>query len=272
MKPAPFAYCRPETVEDALDMLSRHGADARILAGGQSLVAMLNMRLIEPEVLIDISALEALRFIRVSGNHLEIGAAVTQSALLAWPDLERHAPLFAQALPWVAHVQIRNRGTVCGSIAHSDPSSELPLCLALLGGEVVLRARRSRRVVGADEFQIGTLTTARRDDELIEAVRLPLPARDARFAFHEEAIRRGDFALVAVAASCAPDGIRLAVGGVADRPEVRHWSDLPAGEIEATVNDLAHALGGSTDIHASAAYRRELVRILAKRAITEVTA
>lgn len=272
MKPAPFAYCRPDSVDQALEVLSRHGADVRILAGGQTLVAMLNMRLVEPGVVVDISGLEPLRFIRVAGGWLEIGATVVQADLLAWPELERHAPLVARALPWVGHVQTRNKGTVCGSIAHSDPSSELPLCLALLGGEVVLRSRTRRRVVSAGDFQVGTLTTAREEDELIEAIRLPLPVEASRFAFHEVAIRHGDFAIVGVGASRSRDGIRIAIGGVADCPQVRHWPDLPDSEIETALNDLAHELGGYDDIHASAAYRRELVRTVGKRAISEAMA
>ncbi len=272
MKPAPFTYCRPDNVEQVLDLLRQHGGDSRILAGGQTLMAMLNMRLVEPKILVDISMMEALRFIRVADNYLEIGAAVIQADLLAWTDLEQYAPLMAKALPWVGHAQTRNKGTVCGSIAHSDPSSEMPLCLALLGGEIVLRSKTNRRMVKAADFQIGTLTTARQEDELIEAIRIPVPADVSKFAFQEVAIRHGDFALVAVAASHSPDGIRLGVGGVADRPEVRHWEHLPEDEIDTALNDLAHELGGYDDIHASAGYRRELVRTIGKRVILEVMA
>jgi 2-furoyl-CoA dehydrogenase FAD binding subunit len=151
MKPAPFDYFRPRTVEEALKALGDHGEAARVLAGGQSLVAMLNMRLAQPALVVDIGRLTALDRIAVEGDRLMVGAAVTQATLERWPGLAEQAPLLAAALPWVGHFQTRNRGTVCGSIAHADPSAELPLCLAVLGGEVVLRSFRGRRaVMGGD--------------------------------------------------------------------------------------------------------------------------
>lgn len=173
MKPAAFTYLRPDSLEEAVEALGEHGADARVLAGGQSLMAMLNLRLVEPRALVDISRLETLRTIRRHADAIEVGAAVTQAELLDWPELDQAAPFIARALPWVGHFQTRNRGTVCGSIAHADPSSELPLSLALLQGEVVLRSRRGERRLKASEFQTGMLQTARADDELITAVRFP---------------------------------------------------------------------------------------------------
>ena len=149
MKPRPFDYVRPDTVEEALALLAEYGDDARVLAGGQSLIPMLNLRLIEASVLIDISRIAALDGIRDLGNTIEIGAAVTQNALMAWPQLARKLPLLAAALPLVGHFQTRNKGTVCGSIAHADPSSELPLALAVLEGQVVLRSKRGTRAVAA---------------------------------------------------------------------------------------------------------------------------
>ena len=148
MKPRPFDYVRPDTVEEVLALLAEYGDDARILAGGQSLVPMLNLRLIDASVLIDISRIAALDVIRDLGRHVEIGAAVTQNRLMAWPQLAKKLPLLAAALPFVGHFQTRNKGTVCGSIAHADPSSEIPLALAVLGGEVVLRSKkRGERVL-----------------------------------------------------------------------------------------------------------------------------
>ena len=149
MKPRPFDYVRPDTVEEALALLAEYGDDARILAGGQSLVPMLNLRLIDAGGLIDISRIAALDVIRDLGDKIEIGAAVTQNKLMAWPQLAQKLPLLAAALPFVGHFQTRNKGTVCGSIAHADPSSELPLALAVLGGEVVLRSQRGERVLAA---------------------------------------------------------------------------------------------------------------------------
>src|ERR1700683_4603882 len=167
MKPRPFDYARPDTVEEALALLAEYGDEARVLAGGQSLVPMLNLRLIELGMLIDISRLVALDVVRDLGDTIEIGAAVTQNTLMAWPQLKQKLPLVAAALPFVGHFQTRNKGTVCGSIAHADPSSELPLTLAVLGGTVVLRSARGERVLAAADFQKDMLTTARADDELI---------------------------------------------------------------------------------------------------------
>src|SRR5580704_513981 len=153
MKPRPFDYVRPDTVEEVLALLAEYGDDARILAGGQSLVPMLNLRLIEPAVLIDISRIAELDVIRKADGKIEIGAAVTQNKLLAWPHLADKLSLLAAALPFVGHFQTRNKGTVCGSIAHADPSSEIPLALAVCGGDVVLQSKkRGERVLGANEF------------------------------------------------------------------------------------------------------------------------
>ena len=199
MKPRPFDYVQPETAEEAVALLADYGDEARILAGGQSLVPMLNLRLIEPAVLIDISSLAAFGAIHDHGDNIEIGAAVTQNTLLAWPELKLKVPLLAAALPFVGHFQTRNKGTVCGSIAHADPSAELPLALAVLGGAVVLRSKRGERVLAAEAFQQDMLTTAREPDELVAAVRFPaIEGKGA--AFNEVARRHGDFAMVAVAA------------------------------------------------------------------------
>src|SRR6516164_6536279 len=171
MKPRPFDYIRPDTVDEALALLAEYGDDARILAGGQSLVPMLNLRIVEAAALIDISRIAALDAVQDRGDTIEIGAAVTQNQLLAWPRLAENLPLVAAALPHVGHFQTRNKGTVCGSIAHADPSSEIPLSLAVLGGEVVLKSKRGERVLAAKDFQQDMLTTARAADELLAAVR-----------------------------------------------------------------------------------------------------
>ncbi len=141
MKPRPFDYVRPDTIDEAVAVLAEYGDDARILAGGQSLMAMLNLRLADPAVLVDIARIPELDTIRDLGNKIEVGAAVTQNRLLAWPELAKKLPLLAAALPFVGHFQTRNKGTVCGSVAHADPSSEIPLSLAVLEGEVVLRSQ-----------------------------------------------------------------------------------------------------------------------------------
>jgi 2-furoyl-CoA dehydrogenase FAD binding subunit len=269
LKPRAFAYIAPGSVAEAVEALAAHGDAARILAGGQSLVAMMNFRLIEPAALIDIAGMAELDCVRVSDGALEVGAAVTQNALLAHRDLARTAPLLARALPWVGHFQTRNRGTVCGSIAHADPSAEIPLALAVLGGEVVLCSARGTRRVAAAQFQQGMLATARAPDEMIVAARFPAGAAHRRCAFREVARRHGDFAIVAVAAAMDEDGaVRLGVGGVADRPAVRRIDPSPQAA-RAAVEALAAELGGYEDIHAGPRYRRDLLRRLGPLVIEE---
>jgi 2-furoyl-CoA dehydrogenase FAD binding subunit len=273
VKPRPFAYLCPASVEEAIEALAEHGEDARVLAGGQSLVAMLNFRLFEPRVLIDISRLGPLDVIRMDSGALEIGAAVTQNRLLTHAGLARDLPLLAKALPWVGHFQTRNRGTVCGSIAHADPSAELPLALALLEGEVVLRSVRGTRRLAAAEFQQGMLATARAPDELVVAVRFPVRAANRRCAFKEMARRHGDFAIVAVAAALDADGaVRLGVGGVADRPRTVRIEMRGGSAVREAVDGLARELGGHEDIHASPRYRRDLLRRLGPMVIEEALA
>jgi 2-furoyl-CoA dehydrogenase FAD binding subunit len=264
MKPRPFDYARPDTVAEAVALLAEYGDDARVLAGGQSLVPMLNLRLIDAGVLIDISRLTVLDAIRDLGNAIEIGAAVTQNKLMAWPQLAEKLPLVAAALPFVGHFQTRNKGTVCGSIAHADPSSELPLTLAVLGGTVVLRSQRGERVLEASDFQKDMLTTAREPDELITAVRFPVMAGKG-VAFHEVARRHGDFAIVAVAAAIDRQGVQLGVGGMAGKPMVRRLN----GDAAAAVGEWVEELEGYEDLHASAALRRDLFRNLGLHVIAE---
>lgn len=261
MKPARFDYLRADSAEEAVLLLAQYGEDARILAGGQSLMAVLNMRFARPRALIDISRTPDLDFVRIENNHLVVGAATTQASVEWRKTLAEEVPLLALAFPHLGHFQTRNRGTVCGSIAHADPSAELPLVLVALGGSVVLRSSRCRRTLPAEEFFQGMLLTARQPDELIEAVRFPL--RDAAFGygFREVAMRHGDFALVAVAAVRNGKEAHLAVGGVADRPVATKLS----GPQDEALNEFARSLAAQDDHHASAKYRRHLVRTLGKQ-------
>jgi 2-furoyl-CoA dehydrogenase FAD binding subunit len=269
MKPKAFTYMRVASTDEAVETLARLREDVRILAGGQSLVPMMNFRLFEAKVLIDISGLAPLSYIREGNGEIEIGASATQAQVMNWPKLAELVPLLSAAIPHVGHFQTRSRGTVCGSIAHSDPSSELPLCLATLGGRVVLSSSAGNRVLSADEFQIGMMVTARRADEIITAVRFPTRKPGAGYAFTEMTQRHGDFAICAVAAVVSEKAIRLGVGGVADKPTVREWPGLGESEIDDALNDFAWDLGGSDDIHATAIYRREMVRRLGRRVIEE---
>ena len=247
MKPSNFDYCHPDSVDEALALLAEHGDDARIIAGGQSLMAMMNLRLAAAEVLIDITGLEELDFIREAGDAVEVGAAVTQVDLLNHPGLDTVQPLLAKAMPNIGHFQTRNRGTVCGSIAHQDPSSELPLCLAALEGEVVLRSAKGERQLTASEFQVGLMETARAPDELIVAVRFPVARTGAGYAFAEVARRPGDFAIVGLAGIAA--------------------HEVKTGET--ALNAFAWELGGEDDIHATAKHRRHMVRRLGRQVLEE---
>jgi len=268
VKPRPFDYVRPDTVEEALDVLAEHGEDARILAGGQTLMAMLNLRVVDAAVLVDITRVPELDCIRELEGSIEVGAAVTQNALLAWPPLAHKLPLLSAVLPFVGHFQTRNRGTVCGSIAHADPASEIPLALAVLAGEVVLRSRRGTRVVAANEFQKGMLMTAREGDELITAVRFPVRAGAA--AFREVSRRHGDFAIIAVAAIAEDtDHVRIGVGGAADRPAVRRIRASDASAVRDAIERLAWELRGHDDIHATAHMRRDLLRRIGPLVVRE---
>jgi 2-furoyl-CoA dehydrogenase FAD binding subunit len=269
VKPAPFDYVRAESLEEALDVLRQEGADARILAGGQTLLPMLNMRLARPRVLIDIMNIPALRRIDAGLGNIRVGAAVRQSELERHRDVSSRQPLLAAALPWVGHAQTRSRGTVCGSIAHADPSAELPLVLVALGGAVHLRSRRRARRVPVDAFFTGMMVTDRGDEELIEAVEFPTARPGAGYAFREIGRRHGDFAIVSCAALVDSRTTRFAVGGVADRPVARALP-LPSDPgLDEALDDFAWDLDARDDLHATAVFRRHLVRRLGRQAIEE---
>ena len=203
---------------------------------------------------------------------IRIPAGVRQHALERFPDLARLQPLLAAALPWIGHMQTRARGTVCGSIAHADPSAELPLMAVTLGGDIHLRSRRKARRVAADAFFTGSMGTARADDEMIEAVTLPAARPGAGYAFREVGRRHGDFAIVACAAVVDGARARLGIGGVADRPVAR---DLPMPGDPAlgdALEALARDLEAQDDVHATARYRRELVRRMGRAVLEEAAA
>jgi 2-furoyl-CoA dehydrogenase FAD binding subunit len=267
MKPPRFDLLVASSTEEVLDALRARGDGAKILAGGQSLMPMLNMRLAQPAALVDITRCADLHGVRVEGGDLVVGAAVTQMTVERRATLVREVPLLAQALPWISHQQIRSRGTVCGSIAHADPAAELPLVLATLGGRVTLRGPRGRRVVAAEQFFNGMLSTVRAADEIVEDVRFPLAKAGERFAFAEFAIRHGDFALVAVAVRRDAHGLAIGIGGVADRPVVKRLSVLDGSALDEALNELAWSLGASDDPHMSAEGRRHLVRRLGRQAV-----
>jgi len=269
MKPAPFDYLRVEHIDEALEALRKEGGDARIIAGGQSLMPMLAMRLARPKLLVDIMHVDAMRRIDDDGRTLHIGAAVRQAKLERHPGLAGRQPLLAGALAWVGHAQTRARGTICGSIAHADPSAELPLSLMTLGGSVHLRTRKKRRALAAHEFFAGMMATAKTDDEMIEAVSFPTVLPGTGYAFNEVGRRHGDFAIVACAAVVHANKAMLGIGGVADVPTVRALPLPDAPDFTDALNQYAWDLDARDDLHATARYRRDLIRQLGRRTIEE---
>ena len=272
MKPASFDYFRPAAVDEAVAVLAEAGDEARILAGGLSLVPMMNFRVVTPAVVVDIGGLEYLRRITDEGSEIEVGAGVAQAALERWPGLARRLPLLAEAFPHLGHYPTRARGTVGGSVAHADPSAELPLALALLGGSVRLRSARGERLVPARAFFEGPLETACREDEMVVATRWPAAAPGTRHAFDEVALRHGDFAIASCAVVLREERMAIGFGGVADTPVVREWPRLGRSALEDALADLADELDIADDGDGGAAYRRGLVRSLGRRTVERAAA
>ena len=269
MKPAKFDYMRAESLAEVHTLLAAEGGDARVLAGGQTLVPMLSMRFARPKVLIDIMRIPALATIEMQRGIISIGAGVRQAELMVWLERNHAQPLLSAAMPFVGHAQTRSRGTVCGSVAHADPSAEIPLVLTALGGAIVLSSKRGQRRVRAEEFFVGPMSTARRDDEIIEAVQVPAAQPSHGYAFREFARRHGDFAIVACAAVAGAHSLRLAIGGVGDRPIARDIGELYGDMLDQALDAFAYEVEARDDLHASARYRRELVRQLGRQTIEE---
>lgn len=281
MKPPPFAYADPSTVAETVRLLAEFGAEAKVLAGGQSLVPLLNFRLARPRYLVDINRVAELDYIRAQDGWLAIGALTRQRAAERSPLVQTHAPLLVQALEQVGHVPIRNRGTVGGSLAHADPAAELPAAVTALGGRLRLRGPAGERVVSADDFFVTYLTTALEPDELLVAVELPPWPAGTTSCFLEFSRRAGDFAIVGVAAVLARDAegriarAGLALCGVGGRPfnAAPLLADLLLGERPdpARLRALAELVGAAVepdaDLHASAEYRRHLASVLTRRTL-----
>jgi len=283
MKPAPFDYVAPATLDDAVGALATGGDDAKILAGGQSLIPMLALRLARPALLVDINRIPGLDGIREASGILEIGPLVRQRGLERWAA--RRAPLFTEVLQAVAHPPIRNRGTVVGSVVHADPASELPAVLLCLEGVVVARGPRGERMIPADRFYRAPLTTALDPTELATAVRFTLPPAGAGWGFAEVSRRHGDFALVGVVAVLgrAADGTvaraRVAFFGAGGTPvrgaaaeQALEGRAPSASRIAEAVRAAAAALSPDADIHATAEYRRRVAATLAERGAESSTA
>jgi len=284
MKPAPFEYYCPTTLAEALSLLGEHGYDAKVLAGGQSLVPMMNFRLAQPAIIVDINRVTPLSFILPHSNGgLRVGAMARQATVERDPLVAERAPMIHEAMPKIAYPQIRSRGTFGGSVAHADPSAELVAASVALGADIRLRRHGGERWVPAGDFFVGLFTTVIEPDELLIEVRLPpLPPRYG-WSFLEVARRHHDFALVGVAASLALDEqarcaqARLVYFSVADGPVLASGAtallegQVPTAEAIADAAEVAGRddVDPASDINASAAYRRHLVTVLGRRALTE---
>jgi CO/xanthine dehydrogenase FAD-binding subunit len=280
MKPPRFDYLLPRTLDEALGLLAQHGDEAKVLAGGQSLVPLLNFRLVRPAHLVDLNDIPGLDGIRIEQGWLAIGAMTRQRAVETSSVVRERSPLLAEAMPQIGHVQIRNRGTIGGSLAHADPAGELPAVVAALDGELILRSRRGERRLAPHDFFVGYLTTAAAPDELLVEARVPVTPPRTGTAFMEVSRRHGDFALVGVAASISVDtggvctACAIALTGVGPTPVVAREASRALVGVKPTVDALADigrrvasALTPDSDLHASAEYRQHLGGVLTRRAL-----
>lgn len=266
MKPAPFQMHQATSREEVLDLLDRYGEDARIIAGGQTLVPALAMRVATPDHLIDINKVASLKGIKAVGDILQVGAGVRQSELEAWDDLSSVQPLLTMMFPWIAHTPIRNRGTVCGSIAHADPSAELVLALTVLEGSVNLISKRNKRLVKAKDFFLGALQIDRQPNELIEAVQFPIQGQEVGFGFSEFGYRHGDFAVVAVAVVRERDNWTIGFGGIDDTARIHKFGAKTLSQANQFIDHLASDIEVREDPTATSGLRRHLMRTLGNKA------
>jgi CO/xanthine dehydrogenase FAD-binding subunit len=281
LKPADFQYHRPRKIEEALVLLQEFGDEGKILAGGQSLMPLMNFRLAQPAHLIDINFIDGMDYIRSEKGVLKIGCRARQSAVLHEPRVRQRCPLLAEALGYVGYEQIRNRGTLCGSLAHADPAAELPAVLFALDGFVTVGNRTNKREVAARDFFKSYLTTCLSSDEMVLEASIPETSPGAGWSFREFARRFGDFAIVGVAVLLMRDqekiaDARIALTGVGDKP----WRETSVEQMlvgqKASTDlfgkigvEIAARINPGSDIHASESYRRSLVRVLTRRALTD---
>jgi carbon-monoxide dehydrogenase medium subunit len=279
MKASAFSYMRATSVSNALELLHAHGDRAKVLSGGQSLMPAMNLRLISPELIIDIGELTELRGIAVNGDVVRIGALTRHVQLARSPEIAAHAPLLTEAIAHVAHPAIRNRGTLGGSLAHADPASELPACMLALNATMIVRGQAGERRVAAKDFFTGIYETVLSPEELLVAVELPLARENSAHYFHEFARRHGDYAILGLAAQAIVEGeafadLRLAFFAVGDRPVLAQAATKLVGVAitPARLSDACAVLDEELDPHddqqASASMRRHLARVLLLRCVS----
>jgi aerobic carbon-monoxide dehydrogenase medium subunit len=283
VKPAKFEYHAPATLHEAIALLARYDGDAKVLAGGQSLVPLLNFRLARPAALVDLNRITSLAYIREHDGQLRFGAMTRQRTIEFSPIVAQRLPLLREATRWVGHLPIRSRGTIGGSIAHADPSAEYPAVLTALEGEVVARGPKGERTLSPAALFETYLTTTLAADEILTEVRLPATPEGAGWAFEEFARRHGDFAIVGVAAAVWRAGgrltVRLATAGAGATPrrlraceEIVEADGLGDAAIEAAGRRASELVEPDSDIHASADYRRHLAGVLTERALKRAAA
>lgn len=281
MKSADFQYHRPRQTDEALSLLNELGEDGKILAGGQSLMPLMNFRLAQPEHLIDINFIEGLDYIRNENGAIKMGCLVRQSRLLDNPLIRERCPLLADASAYVGYTQTRNRGTVCGSLAHADPAAEFPAVWLALDGLVSVGNLTSRRDIAAKDLFLSYYTTALAPNEMIIEASIPEISQNAGWSFVEFARRFGDFAIVAVAVLLGTDGnkisdARIALTGVGDKPWREHEvEEMLIGEdssvklFRSVGAEVSKRISPGSDLHASDGYRRSLSEVLTRRALNE---
>jgi len=285
MKPAAFEYHQPRSLAEALQLLAELGDEAKLLAGGQSLVPLMNFRLARPAHLVDINKIDELRYVRAENGELRIGAMTRQRQLERSDLVAGQWPLLAEAIRYIGHVQIRNRGTIGGSLAHADPAAELPAVISALDAVLVVRGPGGERVLSPADFFVSAYTTALEPEELLTEIRIPAPAARAGTAWEEVSNRHGDFALVGVAASLTLgaggtiESARVAFTGAGDTPirsrrgEAVLVGQRPTEELFREAGAAAVAdLDPVTDVHVTADYRRKVAPVMARRALVRAAA
>jgi len=275
LKPAAFAYARARSLDHAIMLLGEHQGEAKLLAGGQSLIATLNMRLSSPSLLIDINGIAGLDSLSVKNDMVEIGALTRHVTLERSSDIARHAPLIARAMPQIAHPAIRNRGTIGGSLAYADPAAELPACLVALDGAVDISGPQGKRSVKAEDFFKGLFETSLGPHDVLSAVRFPAASARTRVGFAELARRHGDYAIVGLAAAAKASGeglsdVRLVYFGVGEMPIRARKAEavLAAGSVDDAVSALD--LDPPDDIQATGAVKKHLAGVLLRRVATQL--
>jgi aerobic carbon-monoxide dehydrogenase medium subunit len=285
LKPSKFTYHAPQSIDEAVSLLSRNDGSARVLAGGQSLIPIMNFRMASPSALVDLGKIPNLAYIREDGGAIRIGAMTRQRSIEFSPLIHDKLPLLHEAIGWVGHLPTRSRGTVGGSIAHADPSTEIPVVLQALEGEVTARGPNGERTIKAEDLFVGPLTTALEPNEILTEIRFPVMPADTGYAFEEFARRHGDFAIVAIAAAVGIDGgacrwVRLAVAGAGPTPLkltaavaiLLNKGLEPAAIDEASDAASEELLEPTSDNNGSAEFRRHLTKVLTGRAIRRAVA